>query len=177
MKVETYKITGWKEKETGLLVDENEDWILVKHIPVDYVIDGYKLYNKRYLKNRKTKAKEEKISRVLQLKNVQTKTPDTFKFNNVLQTLIWSEKKYGLFEFQDNETEVFYGTLNMAEEDTFIINMIKSNGKIEEEFDYEFSINDISIITFESDYFDSMRLLLKDEQTKEAKKNPLNIVK
>lgn len=64
MKVETYKIAGWKEKETGLLISENEDWILVKHIPVDYVIDGFKLYRKKAVKKRKSKTKEGKISRV-----------------------------------------------------------------------------------------------------------------
>lgn len=175
MKVETYKVTGWKEKETGLFIDENEDWVLVKHIPVDYVIDGYKLYNKKHLKKRKSKAKEEKISRVLQLKNVQTNAPDTFTFGSVLEMLFWSEKMYGLFEFQDNETEVFYGTLNLIEDDNFIIDMIKSNGKVEKDFDYEFSINDISVITFESDYFESMRLLFIDEQAKKTKNNHLNI--
>jgi len=176
MKVETYKIFGWKEKETGLLIDENDDWILVKHIPVDYVIDGYKLYNKKYLKNRKSKAKEEKIARVLRLKNTPTNAPDTFRFGSILETLSWCEQKYGLFEFQDNETEIFYGTLELIEQDMFSIDMIKSNGKIEKEFDYEFSVDEISVITFESDYFESMCLLFKDEKTKKTKNNPLNIV-
>ena len=51
MKVETYKIKGWREKETGLLIAENEEWVLVKHIPVDYMVDGYKLYQKKFIKN------------------------------------------------------------------------------------------------------------------------------
>lgn len=169
MKVETYKITGWKEKETGLLISENEDWILVKHIPVDYVIDGYKLYNKSVIEKRKSKAKEEKISKVLKLKNIQTTVPETFKLDSVFETLKWSEKKYGLFEFQDKEAELFYGKLNHIKSDMFYIDLITSDGTIEKEYDYNFLVYEVAAIAFESDYFESIRLLMNDELRKEGK--------
>jgi|TARA_B110000908_G_C10074381_1_gene366583 hypothetical protein len=51
MKIESYKIKGWKETETGIVISENEDWLLVNHI-VDYVLDGFKLYRKSYIKKR-----------------------------------------------------------------------------------------------------------------------------
>ena len=74
------------------------------------------------------------------------------------------KKKYGLFEFQDKgETELFYGKINRNENDILIIDMIKSNGKIEENYDFEFSIKKIRSITFETDYFESVRLLMNDE--------------
>ncbi|WP_025742277.1 hypothetical protein [Aquimarina pacifica] len=163
MIVETYKIKGYKEKETGLLLDENEDWILVKHIPVDYVIDGYKLYRKNIITKRKSKSKEEKIARVLQLKKTKTDIPDTFTFRGILETLKWCEKKYGLFEFLDLDANIFYGKLNESHENRFIIDMIGAHGKIEEAYDYEFSTDEIEVITFETDYFESIRLLMNDE--------------
>lgn len=169
MKVETYKIKGWEEKEVGLLIDENEDWVLVKHIPVDYVIDGYKLYRKSAIKKRKSKSKEDKISRVLQLKNIKTNTPDTFTFENVLEVLKWSEEKYGLFEFQDTEAELFYGKLNRVIGDMFHIDMITSDGRIEKDYNYDFLTDDIIVITFETDYFKSVRLLMNDELKKDFK--------
>ena len=86
MKVETYKISGHKEKETGLWIAENEDWVLVKHIPMDYVVDGFKLYRKNTLKKRKSKNKEDKIARVLALKETETNIPDGFKFTSVIET-------------------------------------------------------------------------------------------
>lgn len=164
MKVESYKIKGWKEKETGVLISENDDWILVNHIPVDYVIDGFKLYRKKFIKKRINGEFEKKIERVLNLKNKKIAALKGFEFNNVLETLKWSEKKYGLFEFQDKgETELFYGKINRTENDILIIDMIKSNGKIEENYDFEFSIKKIRSITFETDYFESIRLLMNDE--------------
>ncbi|WP_106794758.1 hypothetical protein [Aquimarina sp. Aq78] len=173
MKVETYKITGWEEKETGLLISENEDWILVKHIPVDYVVDGFKLYRKKTVKKRKSKTKEGKISRVLKLKNIKTDVPDGFKFGNTLEILQWSEKKHGVFEFQDNEAEIFYGKLNQTKENIFNIDLVNSDGSIEKNYDYDFLTDDITAITFETDYFESVRLLMNDELKKEGK---LNIV-
>ena len=167
MKVETYKIKGWKEKETGLLVSENEEWILVKHIPVDYVIDGFKLYRKKFIKSRKSKSKEQQIRQVLELKKVKSIEPESFKFSNAIEILNWSEEKYGLFEFQDNdETDLIYGKINRATKKNLIIDMIKADGRIEEEFDFVFSLNKIRTITFESDYFESIRLLMNNKLKK-----------
>ncbi len=165
MKVESYKIKGWKEKETGVLISENEDWILVNHIPADYTLDGFKLYRKRFVKKRISKTSEKQIERVLNLKGKKTPELKEFVFNNVLETLKWSEKKYGLFEFQDKgETELFYGKINRTENDILIIDMVKSNGKVEIDYDFEFSLNKIRSITFETDYFESIRLLMADER-------------
>lgn len=168
IKVETYKIKGWKEKQIGLLVSENADWILVKYIPADYIIDGYKLYNKKFVKKRKA-PKNKKIELVLRLKNIELTNPDTFEFGNVLDILTWSEKKYGLFEFQDeSEKELFYGKLNQIIEKDFIIDMIKAGGKIEKNYDYQFSSKKIRAIGFETDYFNSVVLLMENEMGKTA---------
>ncbi|WP_062059856.1 hypothetical protein [Aquimarina longa] len=166
MKVETYTIKGWEEKETGLLIDENEDWILVKHIPVDYVIDGYRLYRKNTIQKRKSKSKEEKIARVLRLKNIEIKAPSTFKFTNSIDILRWCEQQYGLFEFQDTEASLFYGKLSSATDHIFIIDMIQPDGSIEKQYNYDFLPSDIVSITFETDYFESIRLLMNDELRK-----------
>ncbi len=163
MKIESYKIKGWRETETGIVISENEDWILVNHI-VDYVLDGYKLYRKKYIKRRIYGDSEKQIERVLKLKNKKAQKPKEFVFKNLIETLKWSEKKYGIFEFQDKkEHELFYGKINRIENDILIIDMVKSNGKIEKEYDFEFSLKKIRSITFETDYFESIRLLMNDE--------------
>jgi hypothetical protein len=165
LRVESYKIKGWKEKETGVLITENENWILVNHIPNDYALDGFKLYRKKFVKKRISGDSEKQIERVLSLKNKKTPELKGFAFNDVLEILKWSEEKYGLFEFQDKgETELFYGRINRSENDVLIIDMIKSNGQIESDYDFEFSLNKIRSITFETDYFESIRLLMNDEK-------------
>jgi hypothetical protein len=163
LKIESYKIKGWKETETGIVISENKDWILVNHI-VDYALDGFKIYKKKYIKKRISGDSEKQIERVLKLKNKKAQKPKEFVFKNLVETLKWSEKKYGLFEFQDKkESELFYGKINRIENDILIIDMVKSNGIIEKEYDFEFSLKKIRSITFETDYFESIRLLMNDE--------------
>lgn len=164
MKVETFKLKGWKDKSVGLVVSENKDWILVRHIPVDYVIDGYKLYLKEYIKSRKSKSKEAHIERVLKLKKINKSIPAGFKFGSTIEILKWLENEYGLFEFQDcSEDELFYGKMNEVKDNSLTIDMIKTKGKIDRNYDYKFMIDKIRIITFGTDYFDSIRLLMEDE--------------
>lgn len=44
--------------------------------------------------------------------------------------------------------------------------MIRSDGSVEVNYDYEFDIKEIRVITFESDYHKSMQLLWRDKLDK-----------
>ncbi|WP_242919680.1 hypothetical protein [Pontibacter liquoris] len=171
MKVETFHIASWEEPETGLVIDENDEWVLVKYIPVDYQIDGYKIYKKAFIEERSRSSKEAAIENVLRLKGVKVEYPEGFSFGSTINLfgstvhlLKWSEQKYGLFEFQDNsETEAFYGKISQVTDSLLKIDMIKADGSVEVKYDYEFEINVIRAIAFESDYFLSMKLLWQDK--------------
>ena len=161
MIVEKFKIKGWKKKEIGILISENEDWILVKYIVGDYMVDGYKIYNKNFIKKRVIISDNETLSIVLKLKKLNLNIPSGFKFGTAIEMLKWSEEKYGLFEFQDdNETELFYGKLNKVIGNEFIIDMILSDGTLEYQYDFNFLTDKIRVITIESDYFESIQLLM-----------------
>lgn len=160
--IETYKINGWEDDETGMLLFENDEWILVKHIPVDYQIDGFKIYHKKWVENRSSGEKEAQIERVIELKGITFNRPE-IKLGNAQEILSQLESRYGLFEFQDDDgDELFYGKLNEINGDEFTINMVGSKGEIIENYDYEFSFDEIRSITFETDYFESIRLLMND---------------
>lgn len=160
--IETYKINGWEDDETGMLLYENDNWILVKHIPMDYQIDGFKIYRKNWVESRNSGEKEAQIERVLKLKKVSPEIPD-IKLNSPQEILTQIESKYGLFEFQDDDgDELFYGKLDKIDDDDFTINMIDSTGEIIESYEFDFSFEEIRSITFETDYFESIRLLMND---------------
>ena len=111
MRVETFQMIDWEEPEVGLLIDENEEWLLVKHIPVDYVIDGYKVFKKEFIESRDRGENEQKIEKVLHLKKVDINKPDGFEFSDAAGLLQWVESTYGLFEIQDDESELTYGRI------------------------------------------------------------------
>ena len=167
MRVERFEIQDWEEPQTGLLLAENEEWVLVKHIPVDFVVDGYKLYKKQFILSRSNGAEEQLIARVLKLKNETTALPERFEFQATADVLRWSQREFDLFEFQDeDETELFYGRINRLEKSDLIIDMVLSDGTLELDYDIVFNIDAIRAITFGSDYFNSIRLLYKDEMKK-----------
>ena len=110
--VETYKINGWEDYETGMCLFENDNWILVRYIPVDFQIDGFKIYAKKWVENRVSGDKEAKIERVLRLKSISSEIPE-IKLGSTQDILTQLESKFGLFEFQDSDgDELFYGKLN-----------------------------------------------------------------
>ena len=98
------------------------------------------------------------------MKNIQLNKPDNFNFSDTVGLLKWVEKAYGIFEFQDDEeTELFYGKINRVDSEKLIIDMINSDGSVDSNYDYEYNIQKIRIITFESDYHKSIQLLWKDK--------------
>ncbi len=49
-KLYSFKIMDRKEEEKGIVITDGEDWVLLEHIFTDYIVDGYILLNKRYIK-------------------------------------------------------------------------------------------------------------------------------
>lgn len=119
--------------------------------------------SKEIFKIKETAQKAEITSRVLKLKEIKIEKPIGFEFKDVLGLLKWSEDKYGLFEFKDDpEDKLFYGKISKMQGNNLIIDMILSNGDTEKEYDFEFELDRIRTITFESDYFTSIILLMNN---------------
>ena len=164
LKVETFNIKKWNDLVTGLILSENKDWILVHNIPSDYRLDGYTIYRKKFVKKRIRKADEKFVEKVLGLRKKETAAPPNFKFGTDVDMLKWVEKTYGLFEFQDHDDSIlFYGKINNIKKDKLIIDMVKSDGTIEKKFETPFSLKKIRSITFDSDYFKAVVLLMKNQ--------------
>lgn len=158
-----FKLKRWKDELAGRIVDETEDWILIESIPVDYVVDGYRFLNKKFVKATARGSFEEQVELVLKLKNVKRTPYKIGKLQTPLDVLEWVEKKFELFEFQDREqTALFIGKKNRIEKDKYlIIDAVATNGLMDTDFEVKFKIKKIRVVSFESDYFRSIRLLWK----------------
>lgn len=164
MNVESFVLDNWKEKYTGAVIAENHQWLLVAHIPVDFVIDGYRLYAKKFLISRTNSTEERLIERVLKLRKINIEVPVRFLFDEAPAILKWSQDTYGLFEFQDNsESELFYGRIYSVIENELVIDFVDSKGIVDDEYDSVFKIDEIRTISFQSDYFQSVCALWRDE--------------
>ncbi len=163
MDVFSFTTTHSTGPEMGLLLLENDEWVLVMHIPADYALDGYKLYRKRYLTARTAGEEEHRVARVLRLKRVEREPPEGFQFADTLTMLQEIAHDHGLIEFYDEEEgETFYGRIHSAADGMITLEMIDADGHAEIDTDQDHVLELISEITFGSDYLNSLYLLWKD---------------
>ncbi|WNJ19739.1 hypothetical protein [Pontibacter sp. G13] len=161
----TFSLEGWEETETGLLVAESEQWVLIQSMPMDYLIDGYKLIKKSEIYSQDQGAEEERIAKVLSLRGIEPKMPEGFEFGNAQSMLTWIEAKYDLFQFQDLEEDTLQiGRMyDVVDGEMLTIDYIDADGQIESPYDYEFVLRQIRVITFGTDYLDGVNLLRQNQ--------------
>ena len=156
----------------GLWLAENEDWILLREIPVDYVVDGYVMLAKAHIVSRKPKRGYKQVEQILKLKGVKSELPPNFQFLGTTEMLRWIESQYGLIEFADEEESVFLGLVAKADTVHLWIDFLtpkgimdKSNGE-----DKPHLLSEIQFIRFDTDYSNSLKLLWQHKQRRKLPK-------
>ena len=164
MKVESFRVKGWSKHVTAVILSENEDWILAKHVISDYIIDGYVLYKKKYIRDRKIGAFEQQLMDVFTLRTISTDIPEGFTFGKTSEMLRWVEDTYGISMFQDgDDSSISIAKIVEIRKKKFRIDLIKSDGTLKEDYDYDFSLKKVRLIIFDSNYYNSMALLYKSK--------------
>lgn len=160
-RVEYVQLSGWEEDVIGLWVAENDDWLLLRAIPVDYVVDGYVIIAKHHIRGRKPKRGRKQVEQVLKLKGVEAEVPVDYVFADTVGLLRWVEQRYGLVEFTDKEDCAFFGWIGEADIIHFKFDMLNPNGTVTSISQKQklVSIFEIRLISFNSDYFNSIKLL------------------
>ena len=160
IKVEAFQMEGWKETLTGLVLAENEDWVLIGHIPADYAIDGYRLISKKHIVTRINKGAEQRVELVMRLRKVEPNIPEGFTWGDTEHLLRWIEKKYDLFQFQDQEEDdVMVGRIDGIDDGFLQLVFIDIDGNEDDDYDMEVPLSGILIIEFGTGYMDAVRLL------------------
>jgi hypothetical protein len=161
--VEAFQMEGWKETFTGLVLAENDEWVMIAHIPSEYFVDGYRLVRKEYIVQRIRKSAEQRAERVLRLRKVDYAAPKGFAWGDTEELLRWVESRYDLFQFQDREEDdVMVGRVDVVDDGFLQIIFVDIDGQEDETYDMEFPLSEILIIEFGTNYMDSVRLLWKD---------------
>lgn len=160
MKVETFKIKGWKTPVTGVVMMENKDWILINDVLLEYQADGYSLLAKKYVKDRYSTKLENQIALVLELKGHKAKISKKFELGELGDMLEWIQDRYGLIQLQDKlEQSLEIGFVEEIDKKKLGLVFMKPNGKFKEKYLYEYKIKGIRKITFDTDYLYSLSLL------------------
>ncbi len=170
-RVEYMQLAGWKADEVGLWLAENDEWLLLRHIPVDYVVDGYVLLSKEHIASRRPHKHRKQVERVLKLKGVKAEVPANFSFTGTVEMLRWVEEQYGLVEFTDQEESTFFGWIVKSDVVHVWPTLLRPNGTTQSADDTDpFVISEIQLIRFDTDYFNCMRLLWQHKQRLKLRK-------
>lgn len=167
MNIETFKVKGWKDAVTVVILLENKDWILAKQVVSDYIIDGFVLYKKKYIRKRTFGPVEAQLKTIFTLRKISEDIPKGFEFGSTSNLLKWTEKNYGISVFQDGDNSpLSVAKIIEIKKKKFLIDLIMDDGTLTENYDYEFALKKVRVICFDSTYQKSMVLLYKSKVSK-----------
>lgn len=152
-----------KEIFSGFLIDWTEDWILLKNNPVDFIIDGYTI-----LKNKNVKAiiqdkDHEFTERVIKLKGLKTSAEEIIPLRDLFSIIHFLANKYEIFQIATkSDKAVYLGKLIELDEEELVIDFLGTEGQFEGEM--SFKPNKIRVIEFDTDYINSLKLIVDEEK-------------
>lgn len=161
MEICEIKLNRQKVKLLGVKLFENNCWIVLNDSPGDYVLDGYKLINKQFVKN-ESKLSEDNIK--YQILNLKFKDQtfeylNSLNFDNYKNLLSCLETQKSLIEISlGSEDYILIGKIVNVFEKSFTIEKIGVNTTILGIENIKYSV--IRSIGLKTDYLKSLELYL-----------------
>jgi len=154
--------TDREDPIAGFIVDYNEDWTLMKYNPVDYIIDGYMIFRHINIEGFQRLANERFKERVIKLKGLEPTDKDIIPLTDLSTILRYLTDNFGLFQLYTKSERVCYvGRLKTIDRKKLVIDSISTKGKWDGHM--HFKTDDIRVIEFDTDYINSLKLILKSE--------------
>jgi hypothetical protein len=146
----------------GFYIDESYNWIYLKYIPDDFIIDGDILLNKQYFKFLNKSQNADFKNKILSLKKINQFKTESFELINtqmLSNSLMLKSKLVGII--LRNYNVQYVGKIVATKEKSMKVHLLdnKCNWLKIETFRY----NEIRIIKFDDDYLNSLNLFLDSE--------------
>ena len=154
-----------KEIFTGFLIDWTEDWILIKNNPVDFIIDGYTILKNKNIKSIIQDEDHEFTERVIKLKGSKTSSEEIIPLTDLPTIVSFLQSKYEIFQIaKKSDKAVYLGKLMELNDEELIIDFLGPEGLFEGEMN--FRLTKIRAIEFDTDYINSLKLIVAQEKEK-----------
>jgi len=154
-----------KEIFTGFLIDWTEDWILLKNNPVDFIIDGYTILKNKNIQSINQDKDHEFTERVIKLKGLKTSAEEIIPLRDLPAILHFLSDQYGIFQLaKKSDKAVYLGKLIELNEKELVIDFLGPEGEFEGEM--FFNLNKIRAIEFDTDYINSLKLIVAEGNKK-----------
>ncbi|OUL64185.1 hypothetical protein [Flavobacterium sp. AJR] len=150
-----------KEIFTGFLIDYTDDWILLKNNPVDFIIDGYVILKNKNIQSITRDSDNVFTESVIRLKGLKTNSDEIIPLRDLSSILTFITNKYEIFQIaKKSEKAVYLGKLIKLDEEELVIDFLETRGKFGGEL--SFNPNKIRVIEFDTDYINSLKLLVNE---------------
>jgi hypothetical protein len=154
-----------KEIFSGFLIDWTEDWILLKNNPVDFIIDGYTILKNKNIKSIIQDEDHEFVERVIKLKGLKTSAERIIPLKDLSSIIRFLANQYEIFQIaKKSDKAVYLGKLVEINEEEVVIDFLGTEGEFEGEM--SFKQNKIRAIEFDTDYINSLKLIVNQEKKK-----------
>ena len=159
----TIEFEDKKEIFSGFLIDWTEDWILLKNNPVDFIIDGYTIIKNKNVKAIIQDKDHEFTERVIKLKGLKTSAEEIIPLRDSSSIIHFLVNKYEIFQIATkSDKAVYLGKLIELDEEELVIDFLGTEGQFEGEM--SFKPNKIRVIEFDTDYINSLKLIVDEEK-------------
>lgn len=152
----TIHLKGRKGILQGVLIYAGFEWVLLKYVPVDYVLDGYLLVRTRYIKKIERGEDEIFSETVIHLKWTVERLKKKFpNLNGYLDILYYLMQKQTVIQFDFHDDSVSYiGKIKKIRTKTMRIESMNPKGEWDGESSY--LLERIRTIQFDNDYINSL---------------------
>ena len=155
-KLISIKLKDRKEEERGILLEEGSEWIIILSLFTDYMLDGYKIINKKYIMSIYQTEDDIFTEKVLDANN---KIPTSFSAKIPLtsnQLFIYLYETRTTFQLHLNRESSFYmGYIKEVLPKSFYFLPMNPKGKWLN-YHFLFRMTYIRIVEIETDYTNSL---------------------
>lgn len=152
-----------KEVFTGFLIDYSDDWILLRNNPVDFIIDGFVIIKNKNIENISRDEDHEFTEKVIKLKGLKTNAKDIIPIKDLASIIRFLDKKYGVFQIAKKSAKSAYlGKLIELNDEELTIDFLDTQGQFGGEL--SFNPEKIRVIEFDTDYINSLKLVVQDNE-------------
>lgn len=152
------KFTDRETPISGLVVDYNDDWTLMKYNPVDYIIDGYIIFRNKNIDSFCRDTEEKWREKVIRLKGLQPTDKDVIPLTDLETILNYLTDHFEVFQvYTKSETACYLGRLKSIDHKKLVMDNLSPKGKWNGQLG--FKTGDIRVIEFDTDYINSLKLV------------------
>jgi hypothetical protein len=159
------KLRGRGERLKGILKAVGKEWLSLDYNPVDFVLDGIILINRKYLIKVERTKNEAFIEEVLKAKDTQGYYKESsFNLNNTVDLFTGLENNKAIQIELGDESIVYIGKITKINNKSFRMRRLTPTGNWLDETSYNYS--SIRIIQVGGDYVESLLAYIDSKNNK-----------